>query len=353
MHIWLAIAGALVVCGVIAYNAWLTRRRTPRPPHGDASDETLPRIEPQLHTDDDGAAELAAAMAVDSEEALARAAAAPQRSNLPLDALIDAIVPIDLGGRALRGEALLSVLPATRRVGNKPFAVEGCNEASGAWERPAAGQRYNAVQAGVQLANRKGALSQIDFSDFVAVAQRLADSLHGEAEIPDMRSEVARARELDQFASACDAQLAFNVHARGALWSTGFVRQCAGRLGFTAAVPGSMVLPGESGQPPLLTLEFSRQAALSDDPQQAAVSRVTLRLDVPQVDSALQPFARLCESARALAEAMDGVLCDEAGQELREEFIAGIRDELNALYLELERHGLPAGSPQARRLFSD
>ena len=32
LQIWLAIAGAVLVCAVLAYNSWMTRRNTPRQP---------------------------------------------------------------------------------------------------------------------------------------------------------------------------------------------------------------------------------------------------------------------------------------------------------------------------------
>jgi hypothetical protein len=65
-----------------------------------------------------------------------------------------------------------------------------------------------------------------------------------------------------------------------------------------------------------------------------------------------QPFARLRDAAFTLAESMDGVITDDAGQPLRPELIATIGADLDGLYDTLEQHDLAAGSPQARRLFS-
>ena len=57
--------------------------------------------------------------------------------------------------------------------------------------------------------------------------------------------KVARARELDQFASEHDAQLSFTLRAATIAWSPGYVQQNAARHGFVAgAIPGRMVLPG-------------------------------------------------------------------------------------------------------------
>jgi hypothetical protein len=122
-----------------------------------------------------------------------------------LDALIDAIAPITVA-QIVPGEVALQAQPSTRRAGNKPFAIEGMNQDS-KQEPLQTGQRYLGFQAGVQLANRTGALNEIEFSEFVTKVQRFADALGAMADVPNMLNEVSRARELDQFASEHDAQL--------------------------------------------------------------------------------------------------------------------------------------------------
>lgn len=357
LQVGLAVAGGLILGGVIAYNTWNARRQAPRqaePSPGDAgagvpaSESWIePGLAPAPEAAESGRIEPVLRADTDLE------APAPERRPM-LDALIDVITPIALDGRVVSGEALLAALPSTRRVGSKPFAVEAQAEGGGDWEMPRAGRRYGAVQAGVQLANRTGALNEIEFSEFVVKAQRYADAIGGAPEFPDMLHEVARARELDQFASQHDAQLSLTLRARGAAWSPGFIGQQAARLGFVAGVvPGRMVLPAaEAGLPPLLGLAFDPQAALSDQAEHAPVREVTLQLDVPQVARHEQAFARLRDAAFALAEAMEGVITDDAGHPLRPEMIDSIGTDLERLYDTLEQHDLAAGSPQARRLFS-
>ena len=85
---------------------------------------------------------------------------------------------------------------------------------------------------------------------------------------------------------------------------------------------------------------------------QSAIGALTLNLDVPQVHRAERPFERLRDAAFALAESMDGLITDDAGQPLRPELINGIGGDLERLYDTLEQHDLAAGSAQARRLFS-
>jgi hypothetical protein len=347
LQLGLAIIGGLVLAAVIAYNTWTSRRNAPRqaqpepvPPGGGAgsnaageADGIAPRQEPSFDAD---------------------IVPLPVPEKKPgLDALIDVIAPIALDS-PVSGDAALAAMPPTRRAGSKPFAIEGQNEASHVWETPAAGQRYGAFQAGVQLANRTGALNEIEYSEFVMKAQAFADAVNGAPEFPEMLDEVARARELDQFASGHDAQLSFTLRARSAAWSPGYVQQHAARLGFVPGViPGRMALPAAAaGSPAVLGLSFDTQAALADDPAQSAIRDVTLSLDVPQVHRSEQPFVRMRDAAIALAAAMDGVITDDNGQLLRTETMDAIGADLEQLYDTLDARDLSAGSGLARRLFS-
>ena len=169
-----------------------------------------------------------------------------------------------------------------------------------------------------------------------------------------MLQEVARARELDQFASEHDAQLAFMLRARQAAWSPGYLQQNAGRQGFVpGSFPGRMVLPSATaGRSAVLVLGFDTQAALSDDPEQSAIRELSLSLDVAQVHRSEQPFARLREVAAALCADMDGVLCDQNGTPLPAMAMDPIASDLEQLYDQLDSRDLSAGSVQARRVFS-
>lgn len=354
LHIVLAVVGAIVLAAVVAHGAWTSRKSLPRqadPELGSGSegtaaidrvtdDATLERPEPALK--DEGRP---IASEFESLPAL--------RREPELDSLIDVIAPISVEA-LVSGEAALAALPLTRRVGSKPFAVEGLSAETGSWETPVAGQRYSAFQAGLQMANRMGPMNQIEFSEFATKARQFADAVGGEPQLPDMLEEVARARELDQFAGQHDAQLSFTLRARVAAWSPGYVQQNAARLGFVPGViPGRLVLPAAlDGEPPILGLSFDSQAALAEAPERAALREITLWLDVPQVARDDQPFERLCEAAITLAKNMDGQITDDHGNPIGSETMESIHADLQKLYDTLESRDLPVGSPLCRRLFS-
>ena len=366
----LAILGGLVLAGLVAYNTWASRRNSPRQPdmsegatptsfgelnrsgRGGSDDDDGPKLHIEPHpTPGNERHEPLFDPDLPAPSAMPLTMAPDRRGGL--DPLIDIIAPVSLDG-LVSGDAAIAAMPPTRRAGSKPVAVEGLNEHNGEWETPVAGQRYGAFQIGVQLANRTGALNEIEYSEFVMKAQAFADALNGSPEFPEMLDEVARARELDQFASGHDAQLGFVLRARHAAWSPGYVQQNAARLGFVfGMIPGRMVLPAtDAGMPPIIGLSFDTQAALADDPAQSAIRELTLSLDVPQVDRSEQPFTRMREVAAALALEMDGVVTDGDGQLLRDETMDIIGADLEQLYDTLESRDLAAGSSLARRLFS-
>ena len=355
LQIGLAVAGGLVLAGVVAHGTWSARKNQPKratpelvpdksataAPGELGSEATADRHEPSFDADSG----LGALSSLSSLMALEK--------KPGLDALIDVIAPVALES-VVSGEAALAAMPATRRAGSKPFGVEGLSAATGEWEFPHAGQRYSALQCGVQLANRVGALNQIEYSEFVMKTQAFADAVGGEPEFPEMLDEVARARELDQFASAHDAQLSFTLRALHTAWSPGYVQQSAARAGFVAgSIPGRMVLPsGQQGGAPILGLAFDTQAAMAEDPEQTALREVTLSLDVPQVLRSEQPFVRMREAAIALAAKMDGVIIDDNGNPIPSDAMDVIGSELEQLYDTLDGRDLSAGSVLARRLFS-
>jgi hypothetical protein len=337
----LLVAAAAVLAGLAAHGWWSARRALPRKAEGIVMpvEPVMQRVEPTLGN------------AVGTVAATPAAAAA-RRLSTRVDALIDAIATLGLES-PVAGESVIAHLPASRRAGGKPFFIEGLNTESSQWEAPQAGARYGELQAGVQLANRSGALNEIEYSEFVQKVQGFADALGAVPDFPDMLDVRARAKELDAFAGAHDAHLAIHLQANAAAWSVGYLRQCAERHGFIpGTMPGRMVLPGaEEGAPPILVLSFDAQAALSEDPQQAAVRRLTLSLDVAQTTEAADPFGTWQAVIRALATEMDATAIDDDERPITLQHYTTIASELKTLYSALESRDMAAGSAVARRLF--
>ena len=341
----LAIVAGLVLAAVVAHGAWSARRAGPRQP------QTLPpveRTEPTLSAP-------ALPDAAREPPMLAIGGDVPAARQGPrIDALIDAVVPLRLES-PVSGEFVLAHAPSTRRAGSKPFLLEGLDAETAQWEPVALGRRYSELQAGVQLANRSGALNEIEYSEFAQLMQAFAEHCGALIELPDMLEVAARAKELDAFASAHDAQLTVTLRSADVAWSPGYLQQVAGRHGFVpGAVSGRLVLPSGDDHhgPALLTLSYDARAALSDEPELAAVREATLSLDVPQTPESIEPFAAWQQAARALADDTGATLVDDQGHAVTLHAFNAIGQELTQMYRALEARDLAAGSPSARRLFS-
>lgn len=337
----LVVVGSLVLIVMIVHSVWSARKNHPRQARldeGGTPTDLVRDSEPEL----DAAALDVAKFPLPTPE-----------KKLAMDPLIDVLAPLKLDG-PIMGEAVLAALPKTRRVGSKPFSVEGFNASTQRWEIPVANQSFAGLQAGVQLANRSGALNDIEYSEFVSKTQAFCDAVNATPDFPDMREEVARARELDQFASDHDAQLVFVLRALNAAWSPGYVQQNVARLGFVSGIiPGRMVIAASvAGLPPLLTLSFDMQTAMNDDSDLSAIRELSISLDVAQVDRNEKVFARMREAALTLADSMEGVVTDDNGIALSPESMDVIGTELERLYDTLDQRDLSAGSALARRLFS-
>ncbi|WP_025600987.1 cell division protein ZipA C-terminal FtsZ-binding domain-containing protein [Burkholderia sp. WSM2230] len=420
-------AGAVVVGGVVVYNAWQSakvRRKMPRPMPADAAEnfarddheEQSPFIEPARPTTRrepvvgaDAAADTASArveptfgapvgaapldtpadiqaetttpngfVSAGNEDGDERGAgagvgkdaaaqtprepdeqlepilpAATTISSAPpaiVDRRIDCIVPIRLNG-PVAGDKVIPLAQRLRRAGSKPVHIEGRLE-GGAWELLQNGARYEELRAAAQLANRSGALNELEFSEFVTGVQQFADALDAAPEFPDMLETVAMARELDGFAAQCDAQLSINVLSDGAPWSANYVQAVASQDGLLLSRDGTRFVKLDARQSPVFMLQFGDTNFLRDDLTYKGGQMITLVLDVPVADEDILPFRLMCDYAKSLAERIGGRVVDDGRRPLPETALLAIEKQLMTLYAKLEQAGIPAGSPATRRLFS-
>lgn len=368
LQIGLAISGLIVLIGLLIHGSWTSRKSVPRQAEPILTSQELDALN-EHSSSGIGSIDPANGSLSFNDEFLAaqsnygtlggdashQSAISGTKSSRPLmlDALIDILILIELEA-PVSGEAALQAMPHSRRVGTKIFAVEGLNAETGEWEQLHNGRRYSAFQSGVQLANRNGALNEIEFSEFVMKTQSFADHFNATPEFPDMLEVISRARELDHFATQHDAQLSFTLKTQDSAWSPGYVHQHAAHVGFIAgSVAGRMVIPSDTpGNPHLLSLIYDSRAALADDISSAAINELSITLDVTHVPRSQAPFALMCQIAQQLAKEMDGLITDDNGQPLNESSMQIIHRDLEQLYTALEQRDLAAGSPQARRLFT-
>ena len=268
----------------------------------------------------------------------------------PLNDHVQAIASVDFA-HATSGTAIQGALPGSLRAGSKPVEVRGYIADHG-WVPLQGKGVYTRFAAGVLLANRAGALNEVEYSDFIALVQRVADGLGGEADFPDMMDAVKRARTLDEFAANHDALLTICLRARDSSWSAAYLQQAAAANGFSAGmVMGRMVHLSKDGTA-LLSLQFDPQAAMAEDPNAQALSSAKIVLDLPHVAEFQRPLSQLRHAATALALKLDADVTDEDGRPLGEATWGQLEAQMKGLYRELEAYGVAAGSVAALKLYS-
>ena len=268
-----------------------------------------------------------------------------------VDHRIDCVVLMRIPA-PVSGDKVIPLAQRVRRAGSKPVFVEGQRESDDAWEGLQPGTRYREVRAAVQLANRSGALNELEFSEFVTGVQSLADAIDGAPEFPDMIETVSMARELDGFAAQCDAQLSINVMSDGAPWSANYVQAVAAQDGLLLSRDGTRFVKLDVRQNPVFMLQFGETNFLRDDLTFKGGQMITLLLDVPVADEDILPFRLMCDYAASLSQRIGARVVDDQRRTLPESALEAIERQLLTLYAKLEQAGIPAGSPAARRLFS-
>ncbi len=291
--------------------------------------------------------------------------------SLHIDERIDAVVEFALPN-PLSAQKLIPLAQRLRRVGNKPVLLEakalsiprGASEREPAerieqddegavWSSPQLGHHYQYIRMAVQLANRSGALNEIEFSEFASGVRLLAKTLYTTVTLPSMQQTVERARQLDAFASQCDMQLSISLISDGAPWSAQYVQQTALQDDLVLSRDGSHFVKFGAHHDPIFMLYCGRINFLRDDLTYGGSAMITLLLDVPAADEAQGPFHRMREYARALAKRIGGRIVDDQRQPLSEATLDEIDKKLMELYALLDAAGLPAGAPATRRLFSN
>lgn len=259
-----------------------------------------------------------------------------------LDPRVECVVTLTFQ-HPLPGDRLIAAAHLLRRAGSKPVTQDACpaNEPQAAtrWEPPRASRSYRALRAGVLLANRNGPLNSVDFSEFLEGLEALSLQFDAQYSKPDMAEALSRARELDAFCAAQDAQLMIHVDTSGTLHQTDLA-QAAAENGLVERSNGRWIATDSKG-----TILF--WVALGDRP-----NRISLSLDLPRTVLTEDPWGAMVDCARRLVARLGGKLVDDAAQALGPNQLEVIRAQLEQRASTLVAAEIHPGSPLALRLFN-
>lgn len=307
LHLGLLAAGALVVAGILAYNALQERRarrsadQAFRSRHADAlMEEGLVRREPSFNVPPRREPEL-------------------EGTALP-DARLDYIVELSLRQLASAQEVARHWAPFEHRFAGRALLAASPDRST--WRALSAAGSCAAVRVALQLASRAGPVAEAELIEFRAAADALAAGIGAMVQAPEVKLALEAARELDQLCAEADIQVVLHV---------------VPQPGNTFAAGAAAAAASEQG---VFAINQREDGACS------------LSLDVARTPDVRRGYDAMVVRARDLCVSLGGMIVDDNGRALDERALAAIGEQLDAVRHSLAERGIEPGGAAALRLFA-
>lgn len=276
--------------------------------------------------------------------------------QVPLD-LLDPRLEFVVAMELVESIPVMQILHSQRDVLqrlNKPVHWVGFNERNREWERllPDSNLSIRRLRIGLQLVNRLGPVSPSDVAIFGNAVQALADELMAVADMPPSRV-LDQATELDQFCAAVDLEIGVNLVSRAGAFAGTKIRALAEAAGMVLGSNGLFTRYDDAGRVQFSLQNYETTSFSAEALRTMTTHGLTFLLDVPRVDHGERVFMQMTELAKRFAETLQGALVDDNRQPLSDAQLDHIRREfIGKPQVTMAEYGIPAGSPQAQRLFS-
>ena len=259
----------------------------------------------------------------------------------------------------------LAAQQATLSRADKPVHWAGFDEENGEWVMLGADvargggepRLFRHVRAGLQLADRRGALSENDLLIFATAMDALAREWQAQGrpvmlDLPDPRPVPAAAADLDAFCAGVDIQISLNVIAVNEAFPGTQVRALAESAGMFLDGRGRFVRVTDDGSVLYMLLNHDPAGFSAENMRATSVQGLTFLFDVPTVARGERVFGQLADLARRFADVLKGALVDDNRRPLSEASLAPISQQIAQFQASMAQRNLPAGGRMARRLFS-
>jgi hypothetical protein len=357
LQLYLLGGGAVFVAAVCAYNVWTERRarRKAEDAFGERPADALfdapatqrrePTIGPLPGAPGGGIDETLppSPRLVKAEEL-----EAPGGPAAEISSRIDTVAVI-LADDPVMSEQL-APLQDVLQAHTTPVHVEGIVDEQWHPVETSPRRSWRELRVGLQLASRSGPVAEDEIERFNRAIADFAATVGAVSQREAPNAAAARARELDRFCADADIEVAVNVVGQfGATFAISRVKSLALENGVSETASGELVSFGSDGTPEFVIRRF-------DDPQAKPAGSyftgLTFALDLPHVEDPAAALAGMIGLAQTFAAQLGGVLVDDNRRPLTDAGLASIRRSLEKIVQDMEAHGIPAGGPLARRLFS-
>lgn len=241
---------------------------------------------------------------------------------------------------------IYSTLKNIGTVIQKPIRIFAQTESGLHRSRLRSGESYSLLQFAVLLADRKGPLTDIDWSKFWAFAQDVSDHFEGNIEGPEIKDVQYRAQKLDQQCAQLDAQVGLLIQPENSIKFASLIDQMHD-LGFVT-IANKIVFPSSDNVPYFVAIFNEAPINNQDDD----ISRIDFLIDLPHSYPSDDAFSRMAQIANKLSANIGAKVLSEQGTPLPESTYKAIDNQLVQFYQQLEQAGFPAGADRTVRVFS-
>ena len=272
----------------------------------------------------------------------------------PADQLADCVVRFRLP-ESVPASSIWAAQGAWRSGITKPLMWLGCNPGDAIWHEvtDAAVGRYSEWVVALQLADRRGALSDAEINVFCTGLEQMGGRLGSPITLPDPSAILQRAQSLDAFCASVDVQFGISVvEAAGGSFAGTKLRGVCEAAGLTLGTDGSFHSLNDNGAEEFRISNIGSERFVAESLKSLATHGVTLTIDVPRVADGAAAFNRLITTAQQLARGLGGVVVDIQRAPLADAMVVGIRAKIVELQQHMRAADIPPGSTRALRLFA-
>lgn len=267
---------------------------------------------------------------------------------------VDCIVVLDTVEPVPASTLLYFCEEMVRRI-SKPMFWVAYNEARAEWEvvSDLSTNSYRFLRLGLQLVDRRGAISENELNLFSSAVKGLADQQMAIADMPPSRTLLQSAQALDAFCAEVDLQIGINLVTRSAPFPGTKIRGVAEAAGLVLTSNGAFTRYDEQGNVQFTVVNLEPAPFSSEQMRTMSTHGMTFLLDIPKVAHGERVFMQMTDLARRLADSLNGVLVDDNHHPLADVQLEQIRrDFVGKTQAAMTAEGIPAGSALALRVFA-
>ena len=267
-----------------------------------------------------------------------------------LDSRVDYLIRL-LPLEPVVAEDLAEMLATAPELGRR-MAVVGCPVGGQDWQ-PVLRQsvRYEELAFALQQVDRSGLIERASLDRFVDWVDRIAEQVSAGCNPPDPDQAHAVASAFDSFCAEADVLIGVNVVAPDVPVPGTKIRALVEAAGFRLQPSGQYALEDDDGFVLLTLADIEGEPFVAERIRTAAMSGVTLLLDIPRTRKPARVFTQMMQIARQIAQGIGGRVVDDQRQNLTDAGVRVISGRISALENRLTAQQMVPRSALARRVF--